>query len=265
MIRLENVHKTLGGRAILNGLTLEVKNGETLVILGRSGTGKSVTLRHIVGLMIPDEGRVEVLGQEISSHRQASLPKIRSRIGYLFQDGALLNWLSIADNVGLPLRERNLMPEKEIQERVEEVLSEVELDGHGDKLPSEISGGMRKRAGLARALVCRPEILLHDEPTSGLDPISSSIINGLIQKLHETGITQVMVTHDMSSAFQVADRIALLHSGKVIALGNADEIQKSKDPAVQQFIQGLVEGPLGRETSGEFEPEHPAKEESDLS
>ena len=157
------------------------------------------------------------------------------------------------------------MPEKQIQERIEEVLSEVELDGHGDKMPSEISGGMRKRAGLARALVSNPEILLHDEPTSGLDPISSSIINGLIQKLHEVGITQVMVTHDMNSAFEVADRIALLHAGKVIALGNPDEIRESSDPAVQQFIHGLVEGPLGRETSEPPEPDHPDKEESDLS
>ncbi|MEE2890498.1 MAG: ABC transporter ATP-binding protein [Planctomycetota bacterium] len=265
MIRLENVHKKLGGRVILDGLDLTVQQGETLVILGRSGTGKSVTLRHIVGLMTPDQGRVEVLGQEISSHHQASLLEIRSRIGYLFQDGALLNWLSVANNVGLPLRERHSMPEKQIQERIEEVLSEVELDGHGDKMPSEISGGMRKRAGLARALVSNPEILLHDEPTSGLDPISSSIINGLIQKLHEVGITQVMVTHDMNSAFEVADRIALLHAGKVIALGNPDEIRESSDPAVQQFIHGLVEGPLGRETSEPPEPDHPDKEESDLS
>lgn len=265
MIRLENVHKKLGGRVILDGLDLTVQQGETLVILGRSGTGKSVTLRHIVGLMTPDQGRVEVLGQEISSHHQAALLEIRSRIGYLFQDGALLNWLSVANNVGLPLRERHSMPEKQIQERIEEVLSEVELDGHGDKMPSEISGGMRKRAGLARALVSNPEILLHDEPTSGLDPISSSIINGLIQKLHEVGITQVMVTHDMNSAFEVADRIALLHAGKVIALGNPDEIRESSDPAVQQFIHGLVEGPLGRETSEPPEPDHPDKEESDLS
>ncbi|MGE4619546.1 MAG: ATP-binding cassette domain-containing protein [Planctomycetota bacterium] len=265
MIHLKNVHKTLGGRAILDGLTLEIKSGETLVILGRSGTGKSVTLRHIVGLMTPDHGNVEVLGQEISINNQEALLKIRSRIGYLFQDGALLNWLNIADNVGLPLRERQSHPEKEIQRRVEEVLSEVELDGHGDKMPSEISGGMRKRAGLARALVSHPEILLHDEPTSGLDPISSSIINGLILKLHETGITQVMVTHDMNSAFEVADRIALLHSGKVIALGTSKDIKESKDPAVQQFIHGLVEGPLGREMSSNIDPDQQDKEESNLS
>jgi phospholipid/cholesterol/gamma-HCH transport system ATP-binding protein len=265
MIRLENVHKKLGGRTILDGLDLEVKQGETLVILGRSGTGKSVTLRHIVGLMTADQGRVEVLGHEISARHHAALLEIRSRIGYLFQDGALLNWLSIADNVGLPLRERHSLKEKEIQERVEEVLSEIELDGHGDKMPSEISGGMRKRAGLARALIGHPEILLHDEPTSGLDPISSSIINGLIQKLHGTGITQVVVTHDMRSAFEVADRIALLHAGKVIALGNSHEIQGSSDPAVQQFIHGLVEGPLGRETSEQLEPDQPDKEESGLS
>ncbi|RTZ89886.1 MAG: ABC transporter ATP-binding protein [Planctomycetota bacterium] len=247
MIELKDVHKQLGGRMILDGLSLTVEEGETLVILGRSGTGKSVTLRHVIGLLTPDHGEIEVLGEEISHHKPEILRKVRRRIGYLFQDGALLNWLNLADNIGLPLRERRAHSEEEIQQRIAEVLSEVELDGHATKLPSEISGGMRKRAGLARALVCQPEIMLYDEPTSGLDPISSTVINGLIMKLKEMGITQMVVTHDMKSAFEVADRIALLHGGKVHALGTAEEFRGSSDPAVQQFIHGNVEGPLARE------------------
>jgi len=247
MIRLTNVHKQLGGRKILDGLSLEVEEGETLVILGRSGTGKSVTLRHVIGLLTPDSGQIEVLGEEISQHRPENLRIVRRRIGYLFQDGALLDWLNISDNIGLPLRERREHSEKEIVARIEEVLTDVELDGHALKLPSEISGGMRKRAGLARALVCHPEIMLHDEPTSGLDPISSSVINRLIMKLKGMGITQMVVTHDMGSAFEVADRIALLHQGTVRALGTSDEIRQSTDPAVQQFIHGIVDGPLARE------------------
>ena len=179
MIILENLTKILGGKAILNGLDLQIETGETLVLLGRSGTGKSVTLRHIVGLMTPDGGRVEVLGKEISGHSEEELKYVRSKVGYLFQDGALLNWLTVEENVALPLKEFGKTPTSEINDRVQEVLKEVELDFHADKFPSEISGGMRKRAGLARALISRPEIVLHDEPTSGLDPISSSIINRL--------------------------------------------------------------------------------------
>ncbi len=263
MITMEEVHKVLGGRKILDGLSLEVEEGETLVILGRSGTGKSVTLRHIIGLLTPDQGRITVLGEEISAHRPEVLRRVRLKIGYLFQDGALLNWLNIADNIALPLRERNSQREDLIQSRVEEVLSEVELDAHGLKFPSEISGGMRKRAGLARALVDQPSIVLHDEPTSGLDPISSNVINHLIKKLKGMGITQMVVTHDMSSAFDIADRIALLHEGKVRALGTPKEIQESTDPAVQQFIHGLVEGPLARELREEpDESEQPEESEA---
>lgn len=246
MIQLENVTKVLSGRAILSELNLSIEEGETLVLLGRSGTGKSVTLRHIVGLMQPDNGRVEVLGQSLTGASTEQLSTIRSQIGYLFQDGALLNWLTIAENVALPLLESHKLPAAEVNNRVSNALREVELDHHGEKLPGEISGGMRKRAGLARALVCDPKIVLHDEPTSGLDPISSSIINRLVNRLKSTGITQVLVTHDMKSAFEVADRIALLHEGRVHALESVADFRDSNDPAVQQFLEGHISGPLSR-------------------
>ncbi|OUW43869.1 hypothetical protein CBD41_06610 [bacterium TMED181] len=244
MIHLKNVTKVLSGRAILSDLSIEVEKGETLVLLGRSGTGKSVTLRHIVGLMKPDSGQVEVLGKQLTD--KESLAQIRSQVGYLFQDGALLNWLTIHENVALPLIETHQLSADEVHGRVLKALGEVELDHHGDKLPSEISGGMRKRAGLARALVCQPKIVLHDEPTSGLDPISSSIINELVNRLKSTGITQVLVTHDMNSAFEVADRIALLHEGRIHVVENVDGFRASKDPAVRQFLEGQVVGPLSR-------------------
>ena len=246
MIQLENVTKVLSGRTILSNLSVTIEEGETLVLLGRSGTGKSVTLRHIVGLMQPDSGRVEVLGKNLTETSADQLSAVRSQVGYLFQDGALLNWLSLAENMALPLLETHNLAKSEVDQRVKDALMEVELDQHGDKLPGEISGGMRKRAGLARALVSHPKIMLHDEPTSGLDPISSSIINKLVNRLKSTGITQVMVTHDMDSAFEVADRIALLHDGQIHALENVDNFRDSADPAVRQFLEGQISGPLSR-------------------
>jgi len=248
MIEIEDLHKTLSGRKVLDGLCLSVGEGETLVILGRSGTGKSVTLRHLVGLLRPDRGSVRVFGREISELDDRELREHRQRIGYLFQDGALLNWLDLAENVALPLLEGSRQPRSEIEARAIEVLSLVELQDHRRKFPSQISGGMRKRAGLARALVSRPRIVLYDEPTSGLDPISSSQINRLINDLRKRlGITQVVVTHDMGSAFDIADRIALLHEGRIRAIGPAEEFRRSPDPAVQQFIRGEIDGPLSAE------------------
>lgn len=248
MIEIEDLHKSLSGRKVLDGLCLSVAEGETLVILGRSGTGKSVTLRHLVGLMRPDRGSVRVFGREVADLTDRELRDHRREIGYLFQDGALLNWLDLAENVALPLLEAAEMPRREIEARAVEVLSLVELDEHRRKFPSQISGGMRKRAGLARALVSRPRIVLYDEPTSGLDPISSSQINRLINDLRQRlGITQVVVTHDMGSAFDIADRIALLHEGRIRAIGPAEEVRRSPDPAVQQFIRGEIDGPLSSE------------------
>jgi phospholipid/cholesterol/gamma-HCH transport system ATP-binding protein len=261
MIELENVHKELSGRQILNGLSLSIGAGETLAILGRSGIGKSVTLRHIVGLMKPDSGRVRVLGSDVNNLVGHALLQHRRRIGYLFQDGALLNWMTLAENVGLPLVEHERISRQEVKDRVHEVLSLVELETHKEKYPSQISGGMRKRAGLARALVNRPEIVLYDEPTSGLDPISSSLINRLVRDLRERlGITQVVVTHDMSSAYQIGDRLALLHNGKIRAIGTPEEIQASPDRAVQQFILGQVEGPLSRDQRHQIKDSHTTPE-----
>ncbi|MGA1489390.1 MAG: ABC transporter ATP-binding protein [Planctomycetota bacterium] len=248
MIRIEQVHKTLSGRRILDGLDLEVGAGETLVILGRSGIGKSVTLRHIVGLMKPDSGRVTVLDRDLAGLDPGALLQHRRKIGYLFQDGALLNWMNLAENVALPLTEHESLSRREVSERVEECLAMVELENHMEKLPSEISGGMRKRAGLARALVNRPQIVLYDEPTSGLDPISSSLINRLVNDLRaRLGVAQVVVTHDMGSAFEIGDRCALLHNGRIRAVGTPEEIQSSPDPAVQQFIHGHINGPLSHD------------------
>lgn len=249
VIELKNVHKTFGGTFhVLQGLNLRLDAGETLVILGRSGIGKSVSLRHIVGLLQPDSGEVLVFGQDMTKATQDEIRAVRKRIGYLFQDGALLNWLTIGGNMALPLQEVYRLPAAEIKERVQHAAELVELQDSLGKFPSEVSGGMRKRAGLARAVVCRPDVILYDEPTSGLDPISSSIINRLINSLkaQTPSLAQVVVTHDMNSAFTIADRIALLHEGQILAEGSADEIRESTDPAVAQFIHGKIDGPLSR-------------------
>ena len=245
MIHLQNLHKSCGPRAILKGLDLQIEGGETFVIIGRSGIGKSVTLRHIVGLLQPDHGKVTVFDHDLSTFTASQLQQHRRRIGYLFQDGALLNWLSLEDNVALPLREHRMGTAAQIRSKVFETLALVELQEHRQKLPTEISGGMRKRAGLARALVTDPEIVLYDEPTSGLDPISSSIINRLVRDLQEKlGMCQVVVTHDMHSAYTIADRIGMLHDGSLQAIGTPDEIRNSDSDAVTQFVEGRIDGPL---------------------
>ncbi|MEM7260774.1 MAG: ABC transporter ATP-binding protein [Planctomycetota bacterium] len=245
MIEIANVHKGFGSREILRGLDLTIAAGETFVIIGRSGIGKSVTLRHIVGLLHPDTGTVRVFGTDLATLDERELLAHRRRIGYLFQDGALLNWLNIEDNVALPLREHGEGSPKEVLEKVHSTLDMVELREHRHKKPNEISGGMRKRAGLARALVTDPKIVLYDEPTSGLDPISSSIINQLVRDLQaRLGICQVIVTHDMHSAYTIADRIGLLHEGTLQAVGTPDDIRNSDREAVIQFVEGKIDGPL---------------------
>ncbi len=238
MLRFENVCKAFGPATVLDGLTFDVQEGEIFVILGPSGTGKSVTLKHMVRLLTPDAGNIHVRGDCVNAATGAALERIRERFGYLFQGGALLAWMSVAENIALPLRERTRMTAGEIQARVDEVLEMVEMKGDGDKRPSEISGGMRKRAGLARAIVTSPGIVLYDEPTSGLDPVTSRTIDALIDRLRlELNITSVVVTHDLHSALTIGSRIAMLHGGRIIELSPPAAFIKSTVPEVKHFLE----------------------------
>ena len=237
MIEFVDVVKELGGRRILDGISLKVEKGETMVILGPSGAGKSVTLKHIVRLMVPDEGDVLVDGTSISRAHGKQLAALRGRVGFLFQGAALLNWLTVEDNVGLPLAETTHIPAPEIHERVMETLALVGLENDAHKMPSELSGGMRKRVGLARAIIARPDVVLYDEPTSGLDPVTSRVIDNLIEDLRgELGISSVVVTHDMHSALSIGTRIAMLKNGHIIELATPREFLESDNSYVQEFL-----------------------------
>ena len=248
-IELVNVHKTLGGKKVLDGIFLEIRDGETMCILGGSGAGKSVTIKHIVGLVDPDSGEVLVFGKDPARVDAKERIAMRLRVGYLFQSGALLNWMTIGENVELPLVEhRRSMTAAERYDYVGEKLRLVEMDYARDKYPSDVSGGMIKRAALARAIVLEPDIVLYDEPTSGLDPVIANTINDLIVHTQKTiGTTQVVVTHDMESAYRIADRIAMLYEGRIVAVGTVDQIRTSDNPIVQQFITGNTRGPLSHE------------------
>ncbi len=238
MIRFEQVTKTLGGRKVLDGIDLEIQEGETLAIVGPSGTGKSVSLKHMVRLMTPDAGRVVVAGEPISEATGSELERLREKFGVLFQGGALLEWLTVFENVALPLREKTRTPEAEIQTRVLEKLRLVGLEKDVDKHPSEISGGMRKRAGLARAIIRNPEIILYDEPTSGLDPVSSRTIDALIEDMRQKlRVTSVVVTHDLHSALSIATRIAMLSEGRIVELSTPEDFIRSKTEAVVRFLE----------------------------
>jgi phospholipid/cholesterol/gamma-HCH transport system ATP-binding protein len=244
-IRLREVWKRLGRKDVLKGVTLDVDRGESVVIIGRSGTGKSVILKHIVGLLRPDEGEVWVDGLSVPELADRDLLGLRERMGMLFQGGALFDSLNVGENVGLPLREHTPMPEVQVELVVKDKLALVGLDGTQAMRPSSLSGGMRKRAALARALALNPKIMLYDEPTTGLDPITADLINRLIRRLQERlGITSIAVTHDMRSAYHIADRIAMLNEGRIHAMGTPAEIQATRDPVVRQFIEGSSEGPL---------------------
>ncbi len=245
MIDMINVCKHLSGKDVLKNLNLHIKKGETYVIIGRSGIGKSVTIKHMVGLMKPDSGRVIVDGVEVHKLGKKELQRFRLKFGFLFQSNALLNSLTVFENIALPLREHTKMSEEEVRERVRQKLALVGLEGTEDMMPEDLSGGMRKRVALARAIVMEPKIILYDEPTTGLDPITADAINHLIRDMQEKlGVTSVVVTHDMKSAYFVGDRIGLLHDGHIIQEGPPDQIRNSKDDRVQQFINGLAKGPL---------------------
>ena len=238
MIRFDNVVKKFEGRAVLDGVSFEVQKGEILVIVGPSGTGKSVTLKHLVRLLTPTSGSVWLDDIEISSATGKTLEAVRERFGYLFQGGALLGWLTVAENVALPLRERTRLSEAEIEMRVVKALDAVELLPAADRYPSEISGGMQKRAGLARAIVRQSDIILYDEPTSGLDPVTSVTINRLIRRLNkERGITSIVVTHDLQGALLFADRLLMLKNGHVVTIATPEEFVHSSIPDVQDFLK----------------------------
>jgi len=236
-VRFKGVTKVLGGQAVLDGIDLAVRSNETLAIVGASGAGKSVTLKHMVRLMTPDTGSVYVGDDCISDAGGADLERLRARFGYLFQGGALLAWLSVFENVALPLREQAELDDNTIAKRVRETLAMVGLEVDGDKRPAEISGGMRKRAGLARAIVTRPEIILYDEPTSGLDPVSSRMIDALIDRLRqELKVTSVVVTHDLHSALSIGSRIAMLNGGRIVELCDPDAFIRSENQQVKDFL-----------------------------
>ena len=241
MIIFRGVHKAFGDKAVLRGLDLEVRDGETLVMLGYSGTGKSVALKHIVGLLSPDEGEVEVDGRVVHELDRGELAALRATIGYVFQFAALFDSMSVYENLALGLR-RQRMSESDIAQRVEEALDLVQLPGTGDQYPAELSGGMRKRVGIARAIALRPRYILYDEPTTGLDPVTSAVIDLLMVRAREKlGVTGVVVTHDLRSAYTVGDRIAMLYQGRIRQVGTVEEIQKSHDPVIRQFIEGRPE------------------------
>jgi len=236
--RFENLHKAFGDKPVLAGLTLEVRDGETMVVIGYSGTGKSVALKHIVGLLDPDAGDVVVDGRAVSTLDRDALTALRREIGYVFQFAALFDSMTVAENVALGLRRRGLA-DQEIAERVAEALALVDLTGAGERYPAELSGGMRKRVGIARAIALRPRYILYDEPTTGLDPVTSAVIDQLIVRTREhLGVTGVVVTHDMRSAYTVGDRIAMLYDGRIRQVGTVAEVQETADPVVRQFIEG---------------------------
>jgi len=237
MIRFDHIVKRFGHRTILNDISFEIKKGEIFVIVGPSGTGKSVTLKHMARLLLPNSGTIWLDNDSLTDARGEQLEKMRGRFGYLFQGGALLGWMTVAENVALPLLEKTELPKDEIARRVREALEMVELEDAADKMPSEISGGMQKRAGLARAIVRKPEIVLYDEPTSGLDPVTSRTIDRLIQQLnHEVGVTSVVVTHDMQGALSIGHRLAMLYEGSFVEIGTPREFMVSKVPIVQSFL-----------------------------
>jgi phospholipid/cholesterol/gamma-HCH transport system ATP-binding protein len=242
MIQLIDIHKSFGPKRVLDGFTLDVVEGETMVIIGYSGTGKSVAIKHIVGLLEPDSGTVFVDGLEVPKLKRRELYALRARIGYVFQFAALFDSLSIGDNVAMGLRKQGTLDERQITERVTEALDLVDLPNVAPRFPAELSGGMRKRVGIARAIALRPKYLLYDEPTTGLDPVTSAVIDELMIRMRDRlGVTSIVITHDMRSAYRVGTRIAMLYDGRVRTVGTVPEIQHTTDPVVRQFIEGRAE------------------------
>jgi len=245
MIEIIDVFKSFNGKPVLSGVNLTIKKGETLTIIGRSGEGKSVLLKHIIGLLTPDRGSILIDGEDINKHSSKQMVSLRRRFGMLFQGSALFDSMTVDENVGLGLREHTKISEQEIESIVKKKLSQVGLYNVENQKPAELSGGMKKRVGLARAIAMDPEFVLYDEPTTGLDPIMADTINKLIIHLQNTlDITSIAVTHDMVSAYKISDHLAMLYNGKIILTGTPDEVKNSDNPVVQQFINGQADGPI---------------------
>lgn len=245
MIEIVNLCKSFEDHVVLDNLNLTIKDGETIVIIGRSGCGKSVLLKHIIGIMKPDSGQVVIDGQDVTKLNGKELNELRMKFGMLFQGAALFDSLSVGGNIGFALIEHTKMDEKSIAKRVAECLDMVGLRGIENLRISELSGGMRKRVGLARAICINPKIILYDEPTTGVDPIMGDAVNDLIRELQSKLMTTaVAVTHDMTSAYKIADRVAMLYKGKIIEVGTPEEIKNTKNPVVRQFITGAAVGPI---------------------
>jgi phospholipid/cholesterol/gamma-HCH transport system ATP-binding protein len=257
VIEVTDLHREFGNRTVIDDVSLTVHHGETLVIMGGSGCGKSTLLRHIIGVMKPTSGSVKIFGEEITTMSEREISGIRVRFGMLFQSGALLASLTVGENVALPLVQHTDMTPEEVEEVVRDKLEMVGLTGFEHLKPAEISGGMKKRVGLARALALDPELLFSDEPTSGLDPIMTAVVDQLTLKLTQgSGMTAVVVTHDMTSAFRIATRMIMLGHGKIVAQGNPDEIRNDPNPEVQQFIHGRPDGAVPMNLSHDEHEHH---------
>lgn len=245
MIELRNVYKSFNNHHVLRGVNLKVEAGEGMVVIGGSGTGKSVILKHIIGLIAPDKGEVIIDGQNLADLSEEELSHFRKRFGMLFQGAALFDSLTVWENIGFGLKEHNRLPKEAIMEIVKAKLSMVGLRGIEHKMPADLSGGMKKRVGLARAIAMNPKIILYDEPTTGLDPIMSDVINNLIAQMNQNLlVTSLTITHDMKSAYKIANKIAMLYQGEILEVGTPEQIQNSKNPVIQQFINGSSEGPI---------------------
>jgi phospholipid/cholesterol/gamma-HCH transport system ATP-binding protein len=239
MIVLDNVYKAFGTKQVLSGFSLEVREGDIAVLLGYSGTGKSVAIKHIVGLLTPDMGTVFVDGREVPRLSRRDLYEVRSHIGYVFQFAALFDSLTVGENVAMGLRKQGKITGAQLQDRVHEALELVDLPNAANTMPSDLSGGMRKRVGIARAIALRPKYLLYDEPTTGLDPVTAAVIDELMQRMQrQLGVTSIVITHDLRTAWTIGTRISMLYDGKVRQTGTPDEIRNTKDPVVRQFIEG---------------------------
>jgi phospholipid/cholesterol/gamma-HCH transport system ATP-binding protein len=254
MIQIQGLHKWFGTQHVLRGVDLTIRDGETLVIIGRSGCGKSVLIKHIMAILEPDQGDIQIDGHSMFTMESEDQDKFRLQLGMLFQGAALFDSLTVRENVGFSLFEHTKLSAEEIDRRVGEKLRLVGLEGIEELMPASLSGGMKKRVGLARAICNEPKIILYDEPTTGLDPINADVINDLILRMKkELKVLSIVVTHDMTSAYKVGDRIAMLYDGRIIAVGTPEEIKHSTDPIVQQFITGSAHGPITDHVKKEME------------